>query len=68
MITYTIVANIDEIQVKIALETLISLHKAEFKGQCPVCYNLIDPGEIVCCDCLDKAVSYHRVASCGCVP
>ena len=56
-----------EIEIELNVFQVADLFNREFDGWCPVCQNKeINLGEVVCCDCLQQALSYH-VNTCGCV-
>jgi len=47
--------------------TLLELFEESFEGHCHACKGrTIDEGEIVCCECLARALVYHR-RNCGCM-
>lgn len=73
VITYKIVSigtsdvNATKIDIALSDEDIFKLSNVAYDGLCPVCCdNQINKDEVICCDCLDLAISYHKNI-CGCI-
>lgn len=62
--------NVSHVKLNVILsdEDIATLFAKSYDGYCPACLaHEINIGEIVCCDCYEKAQRFHQ-GTCGCDP